>query len=96
VQETETKRGPTNSVRGRWKLKEVRTRFIEIVRLANNEGAQRIGVCGRNVIAVLAIGNLRKLVPTKPADSLLNFLEGLKLDGLDIIREPDRGRDVEL
>lgn len=90
--ENETEPGP----RGHWKLEEAKTRFIEIVRLAKNEGPQRIGICGRNVMAVLTMENLRNLVPTRPAGSLLHFLEGLKIEGLDHIREPDRGRTVEL
>jgi len=40
---------------------------------------------------------LERLNPVAPdRQPLVPFLEGLHLGGLDVARDPDRGRDVEL
>lgn len=39
----------------------------------------------------MSVEELERLAPTKPKPSLLSFLERLRLDGLDLAREPDQG-----
>jgi antitoxin Phd len=83
------------TVRG-WKLEDAKARFSEVVRLARSEGPQRVTVRGRDAVVVMSIEELERLLPTAPKTSLVTFLEGLKLDGLDLEREPDHGREVKL
>ncbi len=83
------------TIRG-WKLEDAKARFSEVVRLARSEGPQRVTVRGRDAVVVMSIEELERLLPTAPKTPLVNFLEGLKLDGLDLEREPDHGREVKL
>jgi antitoxin Phd len=92
----ETKRSRPTGASGGWKLEDAKARFSEVVRRAQNEGPQRVSVRGRDAVVVMSVEELERLAPTKPKPSLLSFLEGLKLEGLDLTREPDHGRDLEL
>ncbi len=79
-----------------WKLEDAKARFSEVVRLARDEGPQRVSVRGKDAVVVMSVEELERLVPTSPRVPLVTFLEGLHLDGLELIREHDQGRDVEL
>jgi prevent-host-death family protein len=94
--EIETKRSRPLGGRGGWKLEDAKARFSEVVRLAQSEGPQRVSVRGRDAVVIMSVEELERLAPAKTRPPLLSFLEGLRLDGLDLVREPDQGRDVEL
>jgi len=82
---------------GTWKLEDAKARFSEVVRLAHSDGPQRVTVRGREAVVVMSVDELDRLLPKdagKPA--FVPFLESLGLDGLDLEREIDRGRDVAL
>lgn len=79
-----------------WKLEDAKARFSEVVRLARDEGPQRVSVRGKDAVVVMSVEELERLVPTIPRVPLVTFLEGLHLDGLELVREHDQGRDVEL
>lgn len=80
-----------------WKLEDAKARFSEVVRLARSEGPQRVSVRGKDAVVVISVEELERLAPP-PTDRLplVAFMERLHLDGLDVVREPDHGRDVEL
>jgi prevent-host-death family protein len=80
-----------------WKLEDAKARFSEVVRLARSEGPQRVSVRGKDAVVVISVEELERLTPPA-ADRLplIAFMESLDLDGLDLAREPDHGRDVEL
>ncbi len=84
------------SCRG-WKLEDAKARFSEVVRLARSEGPQRVSVRGKDAVVVISVEELERLAPA-PTDrpSLVAFMECLHLNGLDVDRESDHGRDVEL
>jgi antitoxin Phd len=84
--------------RGRsWKLEDAKARFSELVRLARSEGPQRVSVRGKDAVVVLSVEELERLAPSdRTTVPLVTFLEGLHLDGLDVAREPDFGRDADL
>lgn len=82
---------------GTWKLEDAKARFSEVVRRAQSEGPQRVTVRGREAVVVMSVDELDRLLPkdaSKPA--FVPFLESLGLDGLDLEREIDRGRDIVL
>lgn len=86
---------PAKPARPPWRLEEAKARFSEVVRRARTEGPQHVTVRGQAAVVVIAVEELRRLQPsTEPALPLLAFLQGLELDGLDLEREPDPGRDV--
>jgi antitoxin Phd len=82
--------------RGGWKLEDAKARFSEVVRRAQSEGPQRVSVRGRDAVVVMSVEELERIAPAKPRPALLSFLEGLRLDGLNLARDVDQGRDVEL
>lgn len=81
----------------KWKLEDAKARFSELVRLARSEGPQRVTVRGKDAVVVMSVEELDRLLPAS-ADRvpLLTFLEGLHLDGLDLSRDYDPGRDLAL
>ncbi|TMJ19973.1 MAG: type II toxin-antitoxin system Phd/YefM family antitoxin [Alphaproteobacteria bacterium] len=83
--------------KGRWKLEDAKARFSEVVRRAASEGPQTVTVRGREAAVVLSSEQYEKLRPA-PAErpSLLELLRSVDLEGLDLTREPDYGRDVDL
>jgi|SRR5580700_1904587 antitoxin Phd len=80
-----------------WKLEDAKARFSEVVRLARSEGPQRVSVRGKDAVVVISVEELERLAPT-PTDRLplVAFMERLHLDDVDVARESDHGRDVEL
>jgi antitoxin Phd len=81
---------------GAWKLEDAKARFSEVVRRARSEGPQRVTVHGRDAVVVISVEELDRLLPQKPRLPFVRFMEKLHLDGLDLAREPDYGRDVDL
>lgn len=79
-----------------WKLEDAKARFSEVVRRAQSEGPQRVTVRGQPAVVVIDAAELERLAPSPGRLPLVQFLEGLDLDDLDLTREPDRGRDIEL
>ena len=79
-----------------WKLEDAKARFSEVVRLARSEGPQRVTVRGKDAVVVISADELERLLPPERRKPLVAFLEGLHLDGVDLTREQDTGRDISL
>ena len=80
-----------------WKLEDAKAKFSEVVRRARHEGPQRVTYRGEDAVVVIAVEELKKLLPAEqPRQSLVEFLRGTALGEIDIRREPDRGRDLVL
>ena len=80
-----------------WKLQDAKARFSELVRRARTEGPQRVTVRGHDAVVVIAVDELERLLPqTSDALPLVAFMESLSVDGLDLARDRDLGRDVAL
>lgn len=78
-----------------WKLEDAKARFSEVVRRAREEGPQRVTYRGEDAVVVIAVEELRRLLPAeRPERPLVDFLQGTALAEIDIRREPDRGRDI--
>lgn len=96
VETTKAKRGATRPATGRWKLEDAKARFSEVVRHAREEGPQRVSVRGQDAVVVMSVEEFERLAPEKPRLPFVQFMESLHLEGIDLDREVDRGRDVEL
>jgi antitoxin Phd len=96
TQVTKKARTATRPATGRWKLEDAKARFSEVVRHAREEGPQRVSVRGHDAVVVMSVEEFDRLVPEKPRLPFLQFMESLHLDGLNLEREMDRGRDAEL
>jgi antitoxin Phd len=79
-----------------WKLEDAKARFSELVRRAHVEGPQAVTVRGRRAVVVVDADEFERLAAPKPKLPLVEFLESLNMDGVDLTREPDTGREVEL
>ncbi len=79
-----------------WKLEDAKARFSEVVRRAHSEGPQAVTVRGRRAVVVVDAEEYERLAMPKPKLPLVDFLEGLHMEGLDLTRERDIGREVEL
>lgn len=81
---------------GSWKLEDAKAQFSEVVRRAHNEGPQAVTVRGRPAVVVVDAEEYERLAAPKPKLPLVEFLESLHMEGLDLTRERDLGREAEL
>lgn len=80
-----------------WNLPDAKAHFSEVVRRARSEGPQRVTVRGHDAVVVVAVEKFERLMPTADGTrSFLTFMESLSVDGLDLTRDPDNGRTVDL
>jgi len=79
-----------------WKLEDAKARFSEVVRRARAEGPQPVTVRGRPAVVVLDAAEYERLATPKPTVPFVPFLESLHMEDLDLARERDTGREVEL
>ena len=80
-----------------WKLEDAKAKFSEVVRRAHDQGPQYVTVRGKPTVAIIDVAELQRLLPpeTTPVP-LVEFLESLYVKGLDLERDRDVGRDVDL
>ena len=93
---TMAKKAESRAVTIRWKLEDAKARFSEVVRRARESGPQRVTVRGQEAVVVMSVEEFERLVPQEPRTPFVQFMESLQLNGLDLEREADRGREVEL
>jgi len=79
-----------------WKLEDAKARFSELVRRAHDEGPQAVTVRGRPAVVVLDAEAYERLAAPVPTLPLVAFLESLDMEGLDLTRDRDEAREVEL
>ena len=78
----------------RWQLQEAKARFSQVVRKALEEGPQTVTRHGEDVVVVLSSAEYRRL--TEPKMSAKELLASAPLEGVDLERPRDFGREVEL
>jgi antitoxin Phd len=81
---------------GRWKLEDAKARLSEVVRRANSAGPQRVTVRGEERAVILSAKDFDRLRRAPERLPLVTFMESLHVDGLDLDRDNDRGRDMDL
>ena len=96
TEQAKVKRVASRAAVGRWKLEDAKARFSEVVRHAREDGPQRVSVRGHDAVVVMSVEEFERLASEKPRAPFVQFMESLHLGGLDLEREADRGRDVEL
>lgn len=79
-----------------WKLEDAKARFSELVRRARAEGPQAVTVRGRPAVVVIDAESFASLSAAPPTLPLVDFLETLDAPGLDLTRDRDIGREVDL
>ena len=88
--------GPARLKKPVWKLEDAKTHFSEVVRRARSEGPQHVSLRGKEAVVVIATEELDRLSACAPALPLVAYLQSLHVDGLDLVREADAGRDFSL
>lgn len=88
-------------VRGKseWQLQAAKARFSELFRKALSDGPQRITRHGRDTVVMVAAGEFDRLSRRgKQPESLVEFFRKSPLvgSGINLEREDDFGRDIEL
>ena len=77
-----------------WQLQQAKNRLSELVDMALSEGPQVVTRRGKEAVVVVSAEEYRRLA--KPQPSFKAFLRSTALGELDLERERDTGRDVEL
>ncbi|HLX46545.1 MAG TPA: type II toxin-antitoxin system prevent-host-death family antitoxin [Bryobacteraceae bacterium] len=89
----------TTSKKPNWQIQTAKARFSEVFRLARTEGPQRITRQGKEGVVMISDEQYEKLVlKSRQPKSLVQFFRESPLVGinLDLTRDRDTGRDVEL
>jgi antitoxin Phd len=97
-------RSDANSVRAAhrslpaWKLQDAKAHFSRVVRVAREQGPQRVTVHGKDAVVILSVEDYTRLAPAAEQPSLHTLLSCSPLRDLDFehgsVRFPVR--DVEL
>jgi antitoxin Phd len=58
--------------------------------------AAAVSVRGKDAVVVMSVEDMERLAGEPSEAPLVSFLEGLYLHELDLTREPDLGRDLDL
>lgn len=77
----------------KWKLEDAKARLSEVVRRAITQGPQLVTVRGKEAAVILSAKEFERLSPAKKSRPLVEFLQGLRLREIPLIREPDTGRE---
>jgi antitoxin Phd len=77
-----------------WQLQEAKARFSELVQRAIYEGPQTVTRHGKDAVVVISVEEFR-LMEKRQID-FKEFLASAPLEGVDLERDRDHGRDVEL
>ncbi|WP_207459628.1 type II toxin-antitoxin system Phd/YefM family antitoxin [Azospirillum sp. SYSU D00513] len=79
-----------------WKLEDAEAQFSEVVRRARSDGPQRITLRGKEAVMIVSVEDWRRMTEPRADVPFVAFMQGLELDGLDLTREADKGRNVDL
>lgn len=79
-----------------WALQDAKNKFSEVVNQAVSEGPQTITRRGKETAVIVSIDDFQKL--TRPQGALSSFFQNSPLSGvkLDLDREDDYGREINL
>ena len=80
-----------------WKLEDAKAQFSEVVRLARSTGPQRVTRRGQDAVIVVSAEDFETLLAgARPRAPLTEFLRATALSEIQVEREVDRGRDLDL
>ena len=77
-----------------WQLQEAKAKFSELVQKAIDEGPQTVTRNGHDAVVVISVEEFR-LMQKRQID-FKEFLASAPLEGVDLERDRDYGRDVDL
>jgi prevent-host-death family protein len=77
-----------------WQVQTAKNRLSEVIARAESEGPQMITHRGKDKAVVLSVKQYRRLLKARP--TFKQFLMMAPLDGIDLARERDTGREIDL
>jgi antitoxin Phd len=89
----------TKTARVNWQVQSAKARFSEVFRLARTEGPQHITRQGKEGVVMISHEQYDRLVAkSRQPKSIVQFFRESPLVGveLDLERDKDTGRDIEL
>src|ERR1700730_17269188 len=98
-QNTGTTRANPRNPKTAWQIQTAKARFSEVFRLARTEGPQRITRQGKEGVVMISDEQYdRLMVKSRQPKSIVQFFRQSPLVGvkLDLERDKDAGRDIEL
>jgi prevent-host-death family protein len=82
---------------GHWALQDAKARLSEVVRRARRDGPQRVTTRGKNAVVVLREEDYRRLTrKSARRRHVVDVLADGPLDDVDLTRDRETGRDVDL
>jgi antitoxin Phd len=66
------------------------------VRRAHDEGPQAVTVRGRRAVVIVDVDEYERMATPRAKLPLVEFLESLHMEGLDLTRDRDVRREIEL
>jgi antitoxin Phd len=91
--------GDSRNANAAWQIQTAKARFSEVFRLARTEGPQRITRQGKEAVVMISHEQYDRLIAkSRQPKSLVQFFRQSPLFGveLDLERDKDAGRDIEL
>jgi prevent-host-death family protein len=96
LQARATRKPAANTGATGWTLRAAKSRFSELVRLAQKQ-PQRVSCRGKDSVVVISVAEYERLRRRRqPGASLVEFLKKAKFGELDLERRTDINRDIEL
>ena len=77
-----------------WQIQEAKAKFSELVQRAVDDGPQTVTRRGKPTVVVVAADEYERMRERTP--TLKELLLGCPLEGVDLERPRDYGRDIEL
>lgn len=83
-------------MKNHWQLQEAKNKFSNIVEKAQNSGPQIVTKHGKDAVVIVSIDEYKKI--TKPKNNLVKFFQKSPLakEELEITRNKDISRDIQL
>jgi antitoxin Phd len=83
-------------IENHWQLQDAKSKFSNLVEMAQHNGPQVVTKNGKDTVVVLSIDEYKKLI--KPKTNLVNFFQSSPLakEDLDLTRNKEIPRDIEL
>lgn len=86
-------------IKATWQLQTAKARFSEVFRLARAEGPQYVTKAGKEAVVIVPAEQYDELITRgRQPRSLIEFFRKSPLYGLDldVRRQPDMGREIDL
>ncbi len=81
-------------MRETWQLQEAKAKFSELVEKAVSSGPQFVTKRGQDSVVIISIGEYEKM--KRPKESLVSFFKKAPKLNLDLSRDLDTGREINL